>query len=116
MSRSTAADSVGSLLAEIANFLVDGVRILSLSDKRHWGPDEHEQLRALEDALDEAKKDFQGLAPLVNGQSHYENDRSRTLASLPYSPTQPPFRPLLILLAKTLIRGPYRMRKDGPEG
>ncbi|CAH0005396.1 unnamed protein product [Clonostachys byssicola] len=76
MSRSTAADSVGSLLAEIANFLVDGVRILSLSDRRHWGPDEHEQLRALEDALDEAKKDFQGLAPLVNGQSHYENDRS----------------------------------------
>ncbi|GJN75554.1 hypothetical protein PLICBS_009657 [Purpureocillium lilacinum] len=68
-------DSVGTLLADIANLLSDGLRILSLADKRHWGPDEHEQLRALEKALDEAKKDFQELAPLVNGQSYYQRDR-----------------------------------------
>ncbi|KAL3957283.1 hypothetical protein ACCO45_007861 [Purpureocillium lilacinum] len=68
-------DSVGTLLADIANLLSDGLRILSLADKRHWGPDEHEQLRALEQALDEAKKDFQELAPLVNGQSYYQRDR-----------------------------------------
>ncbi|KJZ71861.1 hypothetical protein HIM_08706 [Hirsutella minnesotensis 3608] len=68
-------DSVGSLLADIANLLSDGRRILGLADKRHWGQDEHEQLRALDEALDEAKKDFQELAPLVHGQSHYEHDR-----------------------------------------
>ncbi|UNI18642.1 hypothetical protein JDV02_004897 [Purpureocillium takamizusanense] len=68
-------DSVGTLLADIANLLSDGLRILSLADKRHWGPDEHEQVRALEQALDEAKKDFQELAPLVNGQFNYERDR-----------------------------------------
>ncbi|KAJ6438288.1 Conserved oligomeric Golgi complex subunit 2 [Purpureocillium lavendulum] len=68
-------DSVGTLLADIANLLSDGLRILSLADKRHWGADEHEQLRALELALDEAKKDFQELAPLVNGQFYYEHDR-----------------------------------------
>lgn len=71
-------DSVGTLLADIATLLADGRRILSLADKRHWGPDEHEQVRALEQALDEAKRDFQELSPLVNGQSHYEHDRKRT--------------------------------------
>ncbi|KAK2608415.1 hypothetical protein QQS21_003101 [Conoideocrella luteorostrata] len=68
-------DSVGTLLAEIANLLVDGLRIFSLADKRHWGPDEYEQVRALEEALNEAKKDFQELCPLVNGQAQYEHDR-----------------------------------------
>ncbi|KAL9572787.1 hypothetical protein ACKAV7_002472 [Fusarium commune] len=68
-------DSVGSLLAAIATLLSQGLRILSLADKSHWGPDEHEQVHALASALDEAKKDFQELAPLVNGQIYYETDR-----------------------------------------
>jgi len=81
-------DSVGTLLADIANLLSDGLRILSLADKRHWGPDEHEQLRALEQALDEAKKDFQELAPLVNGQSYYQRDRKRAYF-FPSTPSNP---------------------------
>jgi len=68
-------DTVGSLLAAIATLLAQGLRILSLVDKSHWGPDEHEQVQALAAALDEAKKDFQELAPLVNGQIYYETDR-----------------------------------------
>lgn len=72
-------DSVGTLLADIANIISDGQRILSLSDKRHWGQDEREQERALESVLDEARKDFQELGPLVNGngRSQYEHDRRR---------------------------------------
>lgn len=69
--------SVGSLLAAIATYVVEGLRILSLSDKRQWTEDEYEQVRALERVLDEAKKDFQDLSPLVNGQVYYENDRKR---------------------------------------
>lgn len=72
-----AVDSVGSLLAAVANLTADGLRILSFADKRQWGPDEHEQVRALEELLDEARKDFQELAPLLNGQLHYEHDRTR---------------------------------------
>ncbi|KAG8422981.1 hypothetical protein J3459_009900 [Metarhizium acridum] len=68
-------DSVGTLLADIANLLLEGLRIFSLADKRHWRQDEHEQVKALEEALNEAKKDFQELCPLVNGQSQYEHDR-----------------------------------------
>lgn len=68
-------DSVGTLLAAIANLIAEGLRILSLADKRQWGPDEHEQVRALTVVLDEAKQDFQDLSPLVNGQIYYENDR-----------------------------------------
>ncbi|KAF7552887.1 hypothetical protein G7046_g7267 [Stylonectria norvegica] len=71
----SSSGSVGSLLAAIANLVVEGLRILSLTDKRQWGADEEEQVRALEGVLDEAKKDFQELAPLVNGQVYYENDR-----------------------------------------
>lgn len=72
-------DSVGTLLADIANIISDGQRILSLSDKRHWGQDEREQERALNSVLDEARKDFQELGPLVNGngRSQYEHDRRR---------------------------------------
>lgn len=74
-----AFDSVGTLLADIANIISDGQRILSFSDKRHWGQDEREQERALESVLDEARKDFQELGPLVNanGRSQYEHDRRR---------------------------------------
>lgn len=80
------ADTVGSLLASIANSLQDGLRILMFADKRGWGPDEFEQVRALEEALDEAKKDFQDMSPLVNGQFYYENDRRSMCASfLPLS-------------------------------
>ncbi|KAI1039850.1 hypothetical protein LB505_007112 [Fusarium chuoi] len=79
----SSSDSVGSLLAAIATLLSQGLRMLSLADKSHWGPDEHEQVHAFASALDEAKKDFQELAPLVNGQIYYETDRKRT-----YSPMQ----------------------------
>ncbi|KAF9881131.1 hypothetical protein CkaCkLH20_01281 [Colletotrichum karsti] len=67
--------TVGSLLAAIATLISDGLRILKFADKHHWGPDEHEQLRLLEDTLDDAKKDFQELSVLVNGQRYYMNDR-----------------------------------------
>ncbi|KAI3553579.1 hypothetical protein CABS03_13884 [Colletotrichum abscissum] len=67
--------TVGSLLAAIATLVSDGLRILKFADKRQWGPDEHEQLRLLEDTLDDAKKDFQELSVLVNGQRYYMNDR-----------------------------------------
>ncbi|QPG96383.1 hypothetical protein C2857_004036 [Epichloe festucae Fl1] len=82
-------DSVGTLLAEIANLIIDGLRIFSLSDKRHWGPDEYEQVQALEDALNQAKKDFQALCPLVNGQAQYEHDRKyATIRELSYIRSQ----------------------------
>jgi hypothetical protein len=69
------AVTVGTLLAGIAHSIGEGLRILSYADKRQWGPDEHEQMRLLEETLDDAKKDFQELSPLVNGQFYYENDR-----------------------------------------
>ncbi|KAK2775640.1 hypothetical protein CKAH01_03526 [Colletotrichum kahawae] len=69
------SSTVGSLLAAIATLISDGLRILEFADKHHWGPDEHEQLRLLEDTLDDAKKDFQELSVLVNGQRYYMNDR-----------------------------------------
>ncbi|QUC22514.1 uncharacterized protein UV8b_06755 [Ustilaginoidea virens] len=72
----SAFDSVGTLLADMANLLGEGLRILGHSDKRHWGQDEHEQVHALEQALDEAKKDYQELCPLVNGQAQYRHDRN----------------------------------------
>lgn len=71
----SSADSVGKLLAAIAGLVVEGLRIFDLADKRQWGQDEHEQVRALSLVLDEAKRDFQFLAPLVNGQIYYETDR-----------------------------------------
>ncbi|KAH6640911.1 hypothetical protein F5144DRAFT_641454 [Chaetomium tenue] len=80
------AQTVGTLLAAIARCLTEAVRILMFADKRQWGPDEFEQTRVLEEALDEAKKDFQEMAPLVHGQFYYENDRTpeslHTLQSL----------------------------------
>ncbi|KAJ0334566.1 hypothetical protein COL5a_000627 [Colletotrichum fioriniae] len=83
--------TVGSLLAAIATLVSDGLRILKFADKRQWGPDEHEQLRLLEDTLDDAKKDFQELSVLVNGQRYYMNDRkpeeSSTRPVPPISPT-----------------------------
>lgn len=71
-------ESVGSLLAAIANSINDALRLLMFADKAHWGPDEFEQVRALEHTLDEAKKDFQELGPLLKGSVYYENDRRRT--------------------------------------
>lgn len=68
-------ESVGSLLALIANSINDGLRIMMFADKRAWGPDEFEQLRLLEETLDEAKKDFQSLPALVHGRGYYEHDR-----------------------------------------
>ena len=69
-------DTVGTLLADIATSFNDGLRILSYADKSQWGPDEHGQVHVLEEALDDAKKDFQELSPLVNGQFYYQNDRN----------------------------------------
>lgn len=70
-------ETVGSLLAVIANSLNDALRIFMLADKRAWGADEFEQLRLLEDTLDEAKRDFQELPILVKGRVYYEHDRKR---------------------------------------
>lgn len=70
-------DTVGSLLANIAHAINDALGMLMFADKRHWSPDEFEQVRALEDALDEAKKDFQEMGPLLKGSYYYENDRRR---------------------------------------
>lgn len=70
-------ESVGSLLADIANAINNTLRILMFADKTHWASDEFEQVRAVEDALDEAKRDFQELGPLVKGSFYYENDRRR---------------------------------------
>jgi hypothetical protein len=69
-------DTVGSLLAGIATCLTESLRILRFADKRQWGPDEFEQVRALEEALDEAKRNFQEIAALVHGQFYYQNDRT----------------------------------------
>ncbi|KAJ1329432.1 hypothetical protein MN608_06166 [Microdochium nivale] len=69
-------ETVGSLLAVIANSLNDALRAMMFADKRGWTSDEFEQLRLLEDALDLAKKDFQELPALVNGRVYYENDRT----------------------------------------
>lgn len=86
----TTAVTVGSLLAEIANGLSGALRMMMFADKRQWGPDEFEQVRALEDALDEAKRDFQQLAVLVNGQYYYENDRNGESGSeAPFSSPSP---------------------------
>ncbi|KAI0188710.1 hypothetical protein F4808DRAFT_55857 [Astrocystis sublimbata] len=67
--------TVGSLLAVVANSVQDALRILMFADKRAWKSPEFEQLRLLEEALDEAKRDFQELPLLVNGRFYYENDR-----------------------------------------
>ncbi|KAH6655324.1 hypothetical protein BKA67DRAFT_657272 [Truncatella angustata] len=68
-------ESVGSLLAVIANSINDALRIMMFADKQAWGSDEFEQLRILEETLDEAKKDFQTLPSLINGREYYEHDR-----------------------------------------
>lgn len=81
-------ESVGSLLASIANSINDALRLLMFADKAHWGPDEFEQVRALEATLDEAKKDFQEMGPLLKGSVYYENDRRSMYISdiLPFHP------------------------------
>ncbi|KAK8135869.1 hypothetical protein PG984_003809 [Apiospora sp. TS-2023a] len=68
-------ETVGSLLAVIANSINEALRIFMFADKRAWGDDEFEQLRLLEDTLDEAKRDFQELPVLVKGRVYYEHDR-----------------------------------------
>lgn len=70
-------ETVGSLLADIAHTINDTLRILMFADKTHWASDEFEQVRAVEDALDEAKRDFQELGSLVKGSLYYEHDRRR---------------------------------------
>lgn len=80
-------ESVGSLLAAIANSINDALRLLMFADKAHWGPDEFEQVRALEATLDEAKKDFQEMGPLLKGSVYYENDRRSMYLFSPWSHT-----------------------------
>ena len=58
-------DTVGSLLAAIANALQDGRRMLMFADKRGWGPDEFEQVRALDEALDRLTAAEPQVAELV---------------------------------------------------
>jgi hypothetical protein len=94
-SSETQTQTVGTLLAAIATCMTEALRILMFADKRQWGPDEFEQTRVLEEALDEAKKDFQEMAPLVHGQFYYENDRTRlyppfNISLLPHHPFLPP--------------------------
>lgn len=67
-------DTVGTLLAAIANSINDGLTLMRFADKRQWGPDEFEQVRALERCLDSAKRDFQELSALLNGQTYYTGD------------------------------------------
>ncbi|KAJ2905849.1 hypothetical protein MKZ38_004097 [Zalerion maritima] len=69
-------ETIGNVLADIANCVNDTIQMFQLADHRHWGSDEEEQERRLEETLDEAAKDFQGLALLVNGQFYYEKDRN----------------------------------------
>lgn len=76
-------DTVGSLLADIAHAVNDALAMLMFADKRHWTSDEFEQVRALDDALDEAKRDFQELGPLLKGSLYYENDRRRMFSRPP---------------------------------
>ena len=97
------ADTVGSLLAAIATALQDAQRILVFADKRGWGPDEFEQLRTIEDALDEARRDFQALGPLVNGQFYYENDRRGELTLLVHVQTVT-VHVLIDLLSRVITR------------
>ncbi|KAI1819528.1 hypothetical protein F4861DRAFT_526731 [Xylaria intraflava] len=68
-------DTVGSLLAIIAYSLQDALRILLFADKRAWGSLEFQQLRLLEETLEDAKQDFQELPALINGGFYYQNDR-----------------------------------------
>ncbi|KAL1892137.1 hypothetical protein Cpir12675_004687 [Ceratocystis pirilliformis] len=69
--------TLGYFLAKVALTLDDGIKIFHFADKRNWGPDEFEQLRALERCLDEARRDFQELPTLLDGTSYYTNDRTR---------------------------------------
>ncbi|KAI1169202.1 hypothetical protein F5B18DRAFT_594426 [Nemania serpens] len=73
--RAVVVDTVGSLLAVIASSIQDALRILMFADKRAWGSPEFEQLRLLEETLDEAKRDFQELPAFINGRFYYENDQ-----------------------------------------
>lgn len=102
MDTSTPTETVGSLLAAIATALQDALRILMFADKRGWGPDEFEQVRAVEEALDEAKRDFQAMAPLVNGQFYYENDRRR-MSLLPLPQTHLVSLPVLLTIQLNLL-------------
>lgn len=79
-------DTVGTLLADIANAINDTLRILMFADKTLWDTDEFEQVRAVEDTLDEAKRDFQELGPLVKGAFYYESDRRRRFLFLSHHP------------------------------
>lgn len=72
------SETVGSLLADIANAINDTLRILMFADKTHWESDEFEQVRTVDDTLNEAKRDFQELGSLVKGSFYYERDRRRT--------------------------------------
>ena len=71
--------TVGTLLASIATCMTDALDALSqvtTTAAPRQLAERNEHLREMELALDEAKQDFQELAPLVHGRGWYENDRS----------------------------------------
>ncbi|KAH8909002.1 hypothetical protein BR93DRAFT_994653 [Coniochaeta sp. PMI_546] len=77
------AETVGSLLATIAESLTSALRLFALADKSHWGPDEAAQVLALRRVLSAAGRDFEVLSALVGGGTYLEHDaRGETLAEL----------------------------------
>jgi len=101
MSRSSGSggnvvETVGSLLAVIANAIQDALRILMYADKSAWTSPEFEQLRLLEETIDEAKRDFQKLPTLLNQRLYYENDRNGMSWIAPYSEDRPRTKLMLI--------------------
>jgi hypothetical protein len=70
-------ETIGGLLTGIATSLNEALRMFQYADKRLWDPtgDEYEQVRALEEALVEARRDFVEMGRLVGGGLYYEGDR-----------------------------------------
>lgn len=70
-------DTIGTHLTAIANSLNEALRVFQYADKRFWDPegDEYEQIRALEETVAQARRDFIEMGKLVGGVPYYEGDR-----------------------------------------
>lgn len=78
-----AQDTVGTLLARIAQSLQSALRLFALGDNAHWSPDEHAQVLALRQVLGQAGRDFETLAGLVGGGMYFEGDaRPETIGEM----------------------------------